>query len=62
MEYDNTERILIDILKELKLMFKISECNKESIGYLNSYNIVKTKLQEYNKNIKVKEIYEETKN
>ena len=57
---DYNERILIDILKELKLMFRLCECNKEAAGYLNSYNLVKTKLIEYNKNIKVKEIYDET--
>lgn len=58
MEYDQTERILIDILKEFKLLFEMADCNQTAIAYLESYNIVKNKLQNYNKDIKVKELKE----
>jgi len=56
-EFDKTERILIDILKELKIGFEITECNKTALGYLDSYNIVKDKLEKYNNELKVKKIY-----
>ena len=60
MEFDKTERILIDILKEIKIGFEITECNKTAAGYLDSYNIVREQLQQYNSNLKVKKIYEKS--
>ena len=54
---DPTERILVDILKELKILFELADCNKTAAGYLDSYNIVKSKLKKYNNNLNIKEIY-----
>ena len=56
-EFDKTERILVDILKEIKIMFEITECNKTAIGYLDSYNVVKKQLEKYNPKLKIKKIY-----
>ena len=56
-ELDKTERILVDILKEIKVMFEISECNKTSIGYIDSYNVIKKQLEKYNPKLKIKKIY-----
>lgn len=57
-EFDKTERILIDILKEIKIGFETTNCNKTAAGFLTSYNIVKMQLQQYNSELKVKKIYE----
>jgi len=61
-EFDKTERILIDILKEIKIRFEITECNKTAAGYLDSYNMVRDKLEQYNPDLKVKKIYENARN
>ncbi len=61
-DLNKTERILVDILTKLKIGFEITKCNKTAAGYLNSYNIVKEQLQQYNSNLKVKKIYEKNKN
>jgi len=57
-EFDETERILIDILKEIKTGFETTSCNKTAAGFLTSYNIVKLQLQQHNAELKVKKIYE----
>lgn len=57
-EFDKFERMSIDILKEIKIGFEITECNKTAAGYLDSYNIVKAQLEQYNSKLKVKKIYE----
>ena len=57
-EFDKTERILIDILKEIKVNFEITDCNKTAAGYLDAYNIVKSQLQKYNSELTVKKIYQ----
>jgi|AntAceMinimDraft_18_1070375.scaffolds.fasta_scaffold522941_2 hypothetical protein len=57
-DFDKTERILLDILVRLKTGFEITNCNKTAAGYLDSYNIVKEQLINYNSDLKVRKIYE----
>jgi len=61
-KFDKTERILVDILSRLKIGFEITKCNKTAAGYLDSYNIVKEQLEQYNPERKVKKIYEKREN
>lgn len=56
-QYSETERILINILKELKIQFQLADCNQTADGILLSYNVVKNELKKYNNSLVIKEIY-----